>query len=145
MKQKIFYQSIYNRQNVGEGYMLVRAMLHADLHIGNRFRLFVQPASGSDFFKEAAPAPVDRDELFLLNAFVDYDFLRQKNKSLILRLGRQELNYGAGRLVTIREGPNIRQYWEGAKISYSKKGLIIDAFATQYGAQNTGVRQSYFR
>ena len=135
---KIFYQSIYNRQDEGEGYMLVRAMIHADLHIGNRFRLFVQPASGSDFFKDAPPSPVDRDKLFLLNAFIDYDFIGKKDKSLVLRLGRQELNYGAGHLVTIREGPNIRHYWEGAKILYRNKGLMIDAFATQYGTNELG-------
>ncbi len=135
---KIFYQSIYNRQDEGEGYMLVRLMLHADLQVGKRFRLFVQPASGSDFFKDAPPSPVDRDELFLLNAFADYDFIAQKDKSLTLRVGRQELNYGSGHLVTIREGPNVRQYWEGAKVSYNKRGLIVDAFATQYGTNEPG-------
>lgn len=136
---RTFYESIYNRQAQGDGYLLTRVMAHADLNVGKRFRLFVQPASGVDFFREASPRPIDRDKLFLLNAFVDYDLLAQENKSLIVRLGRQELNYGRGHIVSIREGPNVRQYWEGAKLSYQQKGIAIEGFATQYGAINDGV------
>ncbi|WP_430905543.1 alginate export family protein [Maribacter sp. 2-571] len=136
---RLMYQSIYNRQDEGEGYLLTRVMLHADIYLGKRLRIFLQPAMGLDFFKEAMPAPVDRDELFLLNAFVDYDFLNEDSKSLILRVGRQELNYGAGHLITIREGPNVRQYWEGAKVAYEAKGLSVDSFVTQFGKQNLGI------
>ncbi len=136
---KTFYESILNREDEGEGYMLARFMVHADIHLGNRFRIFVQPASGIDLFKEAAASVVDRDELFLLNLFADYKFLQTESTSLTVRLGRQELNYGRGRLVTIREGPNIRHYWEGINILFDNMHWKADAFFTKYGTNKAGV------
>jgi hypothetical protein len=40
---------------------------------------------------------------------------------IAFRLGRQELNYGSCRLVSVREGPNVRQSFDGFKIM-SKEG-----------------------
>ena len=33
----------------------------------------------------------------------------------MLRVGRQELNYGSGRLVSVREGSNVRQSFDGVR------------------------------
>jgi hypothetical protein len=46
----------------------------------------------------------------------------------LLRVGRQELNYGSGRLVSVRDGNNSRQYFTGLKLSYIKPQLRVDAF-----------------
>ena len=134
-----FYESIYNRMDEGEGYLLTRIMAHIDVHLGNRFRLFVQPASGFDSFRTAEPRIIDRDELFLLNLFADYKIVDSEKASLTARIGRQEFNYGRGRLVTIREGPNVRQYWEGVKFMYQSKKWNVDAFLTEYGINELGV------
>ncbi len=136
---RTLYESIINRQDEGEGYLLARFMVHADLHLGPRFRIFIQPASGFEFFKEAPASVVDRDELFLLNLFADYKILNTSEKSLTVRLGRQELNYGRGRLITIREGPNIRHYWEGINLLFENTNWKADAFFTKYGTNRPGV------
>lgn len=138
-EMKVFYESIHNRQDEGEGYLLTRLMAHADFHVGNRFRVFVQPASGFVTFKEAPPSPVDKDELFLLNFFADYKIINTPSSSLTARVGRQELNYGRGRLITIREGPNVRHYWEGISLLYDDKNWKIDGFFTKYGNNQPGV------
>ncbi|QCW99467.1 hypothetical protein FGM00_04840 [Aggregatimonas sangjinii] len=134
-----FYESIHNRQDEGEGFLLTRLMAHADLHLGNRFRFFVQPASGFELFKETPARVIDRDELFLLNLFADYKFIDTGSESLTARLGRQELNYGRGRMVTIREGPNVRHYWEGIKLIYETSRWKVDGFLTKYGNNQPGV------
>ncbi|GAA4277597.1 alginate export family protein [Aquimarina mytili] len=136
---KTFYESILNREDEGEGYLLTRFMIHADIHLGTKFRIFIQPASGFDFFKEAPASIVDRDELFLLNFFAVYKFLQNESNSLAFRLGRQELNYGRGRLITIREGPNIRHYWEGISLLFDSPKWKGDAFFTKYGTNKSGV------
>ncbi len=136
---KVFYESTRNRDDEGEGYLLTRLMVHADLHIGNNFRIFIQPASGFESFREAPPRSIDRDELFLLNAFVDYKILNSERNTFTTRIGRQELNYGRGRLVTIREGPNVRHYWEGISLLYNSKDWKADAFFTKYGTNDFGI------
>ncbi len=136
---RTLYESILNRQDEGEGYLLARFMVHADFHLGPRFRIFIQPASGFEFFKEAPASVVDRDELFLLNLFADYKILNTPEKSFTVRFGRQELNYGRGRLITIREGPNIRHYWEGISLLFENTEWKADAFFTKYGTNRPGV------
>src|SRR5271154_4573537 len=48
-----------------------------------------------------------------------------------LQAGRQELNYGSGRLVSVREGPNVRQSFDGAKLKGKVGEWRIDMFATR--------------
>ncbi len=136
---KVFYESLRNREDEGEGYLLTRLMVHADLHIGDRFRIFVQPASGIESFRTAPPRPIDRDELFLLNLFADYKIVHNTQAVLTARVGRQELNYGSGRLVTIREGPNVRHYWEGVSLLYKDENWKADGFFTKYGTNALGI------
>ncbi len=49
----------------------------------------------------------------------------------MLRVGRQELNYGSGRLVSVREGPNVRQSFDGVKIRSKAGAWNVDAFAAR--------------
>jgi len=52
---------------------------------------------------------------------------REEKKDFIkLRIGRQELNYGSGRLVSVREGPNVRQSFDGFKIRSKFHAWSID-------------------
>lgn len=57
------------------------------------------------------PRPLDRDDLDLLEAFVALSF-----DSFTLRGGRQEIQYASSRLVSIREGPNVRLAFDGLRI-----------------------------
>jgi len=49
----------------------------------------------------------------------------------VLRVGRQELNYGSGRLVSVREGPNVRQSFDGMKIRSKAGEWHVDAWAVR--------------
>ena len=126
----------------GEGYnqtFLQRYVLYADLHIGNRFRVFSQLNSALQNGNKYEPAPVDVDQLDVQNLFLEYKAFENKFNSLIIRLGRQELDYGSGRLISVREGTNARTYFTGAKIRYSSHRLSVDGFVMMEDQVNPGV------
>ena len=111
-----------------DGYYMMRYMLHGDLHMGQHVRVFAQLKSaliyGKDFVTGA-----DKDELDVNQLFVDINSgLGETGDSFTLRVGRQELHYGMGRLLTIREGPNNRQGWDGARGILQVRNWQIDAF-----------------
>ncbi|WKN44852.1 alginate export family protein [Tunicatimonas pelagia] len=113
------------------GWWLQRYMAHADLHLGN-FRLFGQLQSGALLFASPEPRGIDRDDLGLFQAFGEYRAPMSTNTSLTLRVGRQELWYGARRLISVREGPNLRQSFDVAKVVWEHQNLQLDAFYGYY-------------
>jgi hypothetical protein len=52
------------------------------------------------------------------------------NNCIAFRVGRQELNYGSGRLISVREGPNVRQSF-AVKIMSAIGPWNVDAFAAR--------------
>ncbi|MBC7938047.1 MAG: alginate export family protein, partial [Rhizobacter sp.] len=80
---------------------------------------------------------VDVDELFFLNAFGEYHFGKQNNN--YLRLGRQELFFGMGRLIAPREGPNLRSTYDGVRVHNSMGAFTWDAFFTYLVNNKQGI------
>src|SRR5262249_33073635 len=78
------------------GYFLQRYLLHADWHLGTRVRVFTQLQSGIENGRKGGPRLTDDDRLEIHQAFVDLKFGHDGN-SVLLRLGRHEMDLGAGR------------------------------------------------
>ena len=55
----------------GPAYSLQRFMVHADLHLGERFRFFTQFKSGLENDREGGPRIIDEDKLAVNQAFMD--------------------------------------------------------------------------
>jgi hypothetical protein len=118
-------------------FFLQRYMLNSDWHLGEHFRVFVQLKSGLENFRRGGPRPIDQKKLDFNAAFFEVGTSGQRNW-IVSRAGRQELNYGSGRLVSVREGPNVRQSFDGFKIR-SKAGLWnVDAWAVRPDLDNPG-------
>jgi hypothetical protein len=112
-----------------DGYYLMRYMLHGDLHLGPNIRLFAQLKSAIAVDKEALFSGADRNDLDINQLFIDIKIpFGEEGKPSTLRVGRQEFHYGMGRLLTIREGPNNRQGWDGLRGSMGWGGWQIEAF-----------------
>lgn len=109
------------------GWWLQRYMLHTDIHLG-RFRLFTQLQSGLLLFSAPGPRGIDKDELDLHQVFAEYYIPLKDGKRIYARLGRQEFWYGARRLISVREGPNLRQSFDAGKLVFEGKKLKLDAF-----------------
>jgi hypothetical protein len=111
-------------------FFLQRYMVHFDVHYGKHFRTFVQLKSGIETFRQGGPRPIDEKRLDFLSGFLDVCSGGDQNW-IALRIGRQELNYGSGRLVSVREGPNVRQSFDGFKVMSKIGPWHIDAFAVR--------------
>lgn len=102
-----------------------RLMLHADIGIGDRWRLFFQLNNTMRFFNgNPAAAEIDENQLSLHQAFAELKVARWK-----FRLGQQEMFFGSHRLITFREGPNTRQAFDGLTVKRSFASGSLDFFA----------------
>ncbi len=86
--------------------------LHSDLRIGNRWQVFIEIGSSHTASREIF-RPVDRDIWHINQGFKHY-----RNTKFEVILGRENLNYGSGRILTLREGPNVRQSYDGSRVNY---------------------------
>lgn len=120
----------WGQQPYMNSFWLQRYMVHADTHYGRHFRSFVQLKSGLEFFRQGGARPIDEKKLDFEAAFVEVGTSGRRNW-IILRAGRQELNYGSGRLVSVREGPTVRQSFDGLKIRSKAGAWHIDGFAVR--------------
>jgi len=118
---------------------LQRYSLYADLNIGERLRFFAQINSALENGSKYGPSPVDEDQLAVQNLFAEYRILKDSSNKLAVRLGRQGINYGSGRLISVREGTTVRQYFTGAKLMYATKRFSLDAFVLEADEINFGV------
>lgn len=122
-----------------DGYLLQRYMVHGDAHLSDYFRVFAQFKSGLENGRNGGPRPTDRDEFDLNQTFFDVRVPFEEKDSVILRVGRQELAYGSSRLISAREGPNVRLTFDGVKTIVNAGSWRIDAFAVKPVRTKVGV------
>ena len=120
-------------------FYLQRYNLHADLHIGNQFRVFSQLRSALENGRKDGPRPIDQDKMNIQNLFAEYTFIQSSREKLFLRFGRQEVFYGSQRLIAVRDGPNLRFAFDAARIGYRKNNVAVDAIAASDIKVNTGI------
>lgn len=124
-----FNNEDWGRLNIGHNdFLLQRYSLHTDVHLGSRVRVFAQLRSALQDGRKNGPRGIDEDRLNVQNLFVDLIAWQREQKQVLFRLGRQELDYGSGRLISVREGPNARLYLTGAKAMYASARATVDAF-----------------
>lgn len=111
-----------------DGFHLTRLMAHADLRLGPNVRAFVQGISALEDGRDPEPRPFDADELDLHQAFVDLRLPLGDKNAITLRGGRQNLIYGAQRLIAPLDWTNTRRTFEGGKASLVLGKHTIDAF-----------------
>lgn len=134
-----FNNEDWGRLGIGRNnFLLQRYDLHADIHLGKTFRVFAQLRSALQDGRINGPRGIDEDQLNVQNLFLDVNLWQKEDKKITIRAGRQELDYGSGRLISVREGPNARLYFTGGKIMYNSSRLSVDAFAMMADTINTG-------
>ncbi|TDE48580.1 alginate export family protein [Flavobacterium sp. GT3P67] len=126
---------IYNNTNFGDvpptyqdrspNQLWQRLMVHSNIELGNHFRFFIQLNSTLRLLNDNPIVPeIDENQLGLHQAFAE---LKLTNWNF--RLGYQEMYYGNHRLITVREGPNTRQAFDGLVVKHKFKNGTIDFFA----------------
>jgi len=132
----------WGQQPYWNNFFLERYVLGLDAHFGKHVRSFVQFKSGLESFRIAGPRPIDEKKLDFQNAFLDLATAGDHNW-LTLRVGIQELEYGAGRLIDVREGPNVRLSFIGFRLLNKVGSWRIDAFAVRPRLDNFGFFDDY--
>ena len=120
-----------------KSFALERIHLHLDLHPSARARLFLQLESGLSQAEPGGPRPVDEKRLDFLNAFVEVRPFTPHFAPLI-RFGRQEMNFGAGRLVSVREGPNVCQSFYSVQLEQTVGAWKTTGFVARPAVDHPG-------
>jgi hypothetical protein len=110
-------------------YVIHRLEVHADVHLSERTRAFVQIenalAPGL-----ARPGPADANKLDLRLAFLDSSFDVGEG-TFKYRIGRQEMAFDLQRFISVRDGPNVRQAYDAIWADYEGDAWRISGFASR--------------
>jgi hypothetical protein len=113
-------------KEISVGQLWHRVMLHTNVELVKKIRVFAQMNSTFRFFNPNPITPeIDENQLSLHQAFIDYKF----GKHFMLRVGRQEMGYGNNRILTFREGPNTRLAFDAVVLKYTSQKRKIDLLA----------------
>lgn len=133
----------WGRLTTGDTYALQRLMLHGALS-GRpvdrlRLRAFVQFKSGVVAGRDGPVFPTSRDRLGVNQAFLEGRWTFGPNRAVTLRVGRQELHYGVGRMIAVREGPNLRRGFDAMLGRVRVGPWRADAVLARASATHPGV------
>ncbi|MCK0167265.1 alginate export family protein [Jannaschia sp. S6380] len=110
----------------------LRANIQVGLTFGQRARLYGALKFG-EVRGNRAPVPAAEDDgPDVHQAFAELSFgdvAGGRPQDAFVRIGRQELHYGSGRLISIRNGPNVRNDFDGILVRGRMGDVIADAFA----------------
>jgi hypothetical protein len=102
-----------------------RMFLFVDVHLGSHFRVFAELINGVMLGTTKTPSSFEQDPLDVLQIFGDVVV----PGNVTLRVGRQDLMFGSSRLMSLRESPNVRRTFDGARAFWTAgKKTRIDAF-----------------
>ena len=116
-------------QDTDNDIWLTRLRLYTNWEISESVRFYVEGiyanVGATDLY---IPRPIDNNWGDFLNAFFDVKL----TDTTTVRIGRQELLYGAQRLVSPLDWANTRRTFEGAKVMYRDGDWAIDGFFTAF-------------
>jgi len=101
-----------------EAYLLSRLEAHSDLRIAGQVQVFLQLQSDVAPGKRD-PSPVDGDRLGVEQAFVALSE-PFADGAITIRIGRRENGFDLQRFLSVRDGPNVRQAYDGATAAYTR-------------------------
>src|SRR5580693_5796150 len=114
------------------GYLLQRYLLHADVHLGSRLRLWTELNSSFENGRVGGPQPVtEEDKLDLHQWFVEFEIVQRPGVTVRVRGGRQEIEVGSGRMYALREGPNVPLSFDGVRAIAQTGAWRFDAWAAR--------------
>jgi hypothetical protein len=135
-----------------DAFLLTRVLFHADLHVTPWLRVFAQGKSSFSLDRELAGGErkSDVDQIDLQNGFVDLMLPEFGGAHVTLRAGRQELSFGAQRLVSPLDWSNVRRTFDGVSTIVSCDRWQATGFWTRpvrvnrYDANDWGMNDDFY-
>lgn len=115
---------------VDDDFLLHRTRVYGDLHFSQNIRLFAEFIDAESNYENFAPRPIEVNRADMLNLFVDARLLANGDESLTARIGRQELLFGAQRVISPLDWANTRRTFDGVRVTKKSTDLAIDGFWT---------------
>jgi hypothetical protein len=107
-----------------DGYWLQRYMFHVRRKLGTRAQALVEMKSGIELGRTGGPRVPDEDVFDLHQGYVDV-----RLGIMNLRVGRQELQFGSSRLISVRD-LNVRQSFDAVRGTVVRAAWHLDGFAS---------------
>ncbi|MEM8666051.1 MAG: alginate export family protein [Planctomycetota bacterium] len=117
---------------VDDQFWLFRQRFYADWKLNDLFRVYAETLYADSGGETNTPRIIEENQFDILNLFVDTNLLSGAHGDLTLRVGRQELLYGAQRTVSPLDWANTRRTFEGIRGLYQNGDTSIDAFWTAF-------------
>ncbi len=111
-----------------DGYFLHRALLHGSWGEGRDVHAFAELQAAFVTDRTGGPRSTDEDRCDLHQAWLDVRARPAGDATVTTRIGRSEVAYGSQRLVSVREGPNVRLAFDGARVMLRDGEWKLDAF-----------------
>ncbi|MFT4111346.1 alginate export family protein [Silvibacterium sp.] len=121
------------------GYGLIRLMPHLDVHDGPDLRLFTEMTFNYVPGRNGGARPnLDEDKGDFHQGFLEIGPHTSREDGSSVRLGRQEIVLGSGRLFDNNEGPNVKLSFDGARSITQTEQMRWDNFIAKPVQNNTG-------
>jgi len=111
-----------------DSFLLHRTRLYVNTEIGSRLRVYAEMLDAVSHNENFAPRPIEENRADIQNLFVDVVALDGYSGAMTARVGRQELLYGAQRVVSPLDWANTRRTFEGAKLMWEGQDWDVDGF-----------------
>ena len=116
---------------VSDDFLLHRTRLYANAEIGPCFRAFAEYIDAESNYEDAPSRPIEVNRSDVLNLFGDVRLYGGPAGPVWARLGRQEMLYGAQRLISPLDWANTRRTFEGYNVFWKGRKWAVDGFYTR--------------
>jgi Alginate export len=111
-------------------FLLHRTRLYSDWKLTPGFRVYAEMIDAESNYENFAPRGIEVTRADMLNLFFDKQLIDNDRGTLTARIGRQELAFGAQRLVSVLDWGNTRRSFEGGLLKWSGELWDVDGFWT---------------
>lgn len=117
---------------LSDEFLLGRTRLYSDLKYNNWLRAYAEFLNATSSHEDLPPRFIEENRSDWINLFGEARLWGDDTSgSIRARLGRQELLYGAQRLVSPLDWANTRRTFDGAKLFYSSETWNLEGFWTR--------------
>ncbi|XZE36652.1 alginate export family protein [Pirellulaceae bacterium SH501] len=102
-----------------DDFLLDRTRLYSDYKINQRLRVYAEFLHAKSHFEDFAPRIIEENDFDIQNLFADAVLIDSEAGKLSGRYGRQELLFGAQRLLSPLDWANTRRTFEGGRLTWS--------------------------
>ncbi len=116
---------------VDDDFLLTRLRLYANVEYSDWFRFYGEMIDANSNYEDFGPRPIEENRADILNLFIDARLFSGYRGDLWGRVGRQEMLYGAQRLISPLDWANTRRTFEGGKLFWQGENWTVDGFWTR--------------